>query len=104
MLPGPELAPHLYAKGLITRYEYEQFVAKTTLTDKNRHLLISLSRRPEGVLESLLSWLDDNDDISAAKEIAKSLREKLEDVKLEFSQVGRHNKYLHNCKININLL
>ena len=89
MLPGPDLAPHLYAKGLITHYEYEQFVSKTTLTDKNQHLLMSLSRKHEGILNKLLSCLDDNDDIPAAKEIAKSLREKLEDVKLEFSQVGR---------------
>ena len=90
-LPSQQLAPHLYSKGLIHHYEYEQFCAKTTITDKNQHILMSLSRRPEGVLNELLGCLDDISDIPAAKEIAKSLREKLEDVKLEFSQVGRYH-------------
>ena len=89
MLPGLDLAPHLYAKGLITPYEYEQFRTKTTLTEKNEHLLMSLSRRPAGVLESLLSCLDDNDSIPGVKEIANILRKKQKDVELEISHAGR---------------
>ena len=90
MLPGQDLAPHLYSKGLITPFEQEQFQAKTTLSEKNEHLLMSLSRRPAGVLEKLLSCLDDNDEIPAVKEVAKALRQKWEDVKLELSQAGRY--------------
>ena len=90
MLPGPDLAPHLYSKGLITPFEHEQFRAKMTLTEKNEHLLMSLSRRPAGVLESLLSCLDGNNDIPGVEELAKALRQKREDVELELSQAGRY--------------
>ena len=90
-LPGPELAPHLFSKGLITYYEYEQFLSKVTLTEKNEHLLLALSRRPAGVLEKLLSCLDENDDIPGVKEIAKTLREKQEAIERESLQVGEYN-------------
>jgi hypothetical protein len=87
-LPGPELVPHLYTKGLITHYEHEQFLSKNTLTEKNEYLLLVLSRRPAGVLEKLLSCLDENNDIPGVKEIAKMLREKREAVEREFSRFG----------------
>ena len=94
MLPGQDLAPHLYSKGLITTFEYEQFIAKPTPTQKNQHLLMCLSRRPAGVLVSLLSCLDDNGEIPGVEKIAKALRDKLKDVKIEFSQAGR---YIMHC-------
>ena len=92
-LPGPELAPHLYSKGMISPFEHEQFRAKTTQFEKNEHLLMCLSRRPEGVLQNLLSCLDDNDDFPGAKEIAQALRQKREDVELEHSLAETRTKH-----------
>ena len=78
------------SKGMISPFEHEQFRAKTTQFEKNEHLLMCLSRRPEGVLQNLLSCLDDNDDFPGAKEIAQALRQKREDVELEHSLAGEY--------------
>ena len=90
MLPGNDLAPHLYQRGLITPFEHEQFRAKLTLTEKNQLLLESLRRRPAGMLQKLITCLTDNNDISGAEEIAKTVAEKLEEVSLEVPQSGKY--------------